>query len=95
MTSTSDGTLANHAFMTGQYYLIPVDTVIEYYRKAGFNVDDEEEDVPTVLKIDGMECFFTGDHIRRNDKYYEIVVAAKDFSWDEVEGDEVEEDEDE
>lgn len=91
MTSSSDATLASQSFLTGQYYLIPVDTVIEFYRQAGFDVDNEEEDVPTVLKIDGMECFFTGDHIRRDDKYYEIVVAAKDFSWDEVEGDDSDE----
>lgn len=90
---STQSTLASHAHITGQYYLIPVDMVIELYRKAGFDVDNEDEDVPTVLKIDDTECFFTGDHIRRGEKYFEIVVAAKDFSWDEVEGDDADDEE--
>lgn len=84
-------TLASKAFVTGEYYLMEVDEVLEFYRQAGFDVENEDEDVPTVLKIEGKECFFTGDHIRRGEKYYELVLVAKDFSWDEVEGDEDEE----
>ena len=79
--------LSKKALITGEYYLVEVDDVLEFYRQAGYEVDDEE-DVPTVLTIDGKECFFTGDHIRRGEKYYELVVVAKDFSWDEVEGEE-------
>lgn len=79
-------TLAKKALITGEYYLIEVDEVLEFYKAAGFDVEDEDEDVPTVLTIEGKECFFTGDHIQRGEKYYELVVVAKDFSWDEVEG---------
>lgn len=86
-----NASLSKKALITGEYYLVEVDEVLEFYKQAGFDVEDEDEDVPTVLTIDGQECFFTGDHIRRGEKYYELVVVAKDFTWDEVEGEEDEE----
>ena len=81
---TNPNKLAKLSLLSGDYYLIDVDQVIELYRDAGFDVDNEDEEVPNTLVIDGLECFFTGDHVLRNKRYYEIVIAAKDFKWDEV-----------
>ncbi len=88
-------TLAKDAFVTGEYYLLDIDSVLQCYKKAGYDIDNEDEEVPNVLQIDGQDCFFTGDLIRRGEKYYEIVIAAKDFKWDEVENEDFEEEFDE
>jgi hypothetical protein len=85
--------LTGKAFSTGNYFLLDLDSVLELYKNAGYNIDNEEEEVPNVLAVDGVECFFTGDLVRRGDKYYEIVIAASGFTWDEVESD-LDEDED-
>jgi hypothetical protein len=90
-------TLAQKSMTTGEYYLVDFDTVLDLYRLQGFDVENEDEEVPNILTIDGTECIFTGDHIVRGDKHFEIVIAAKDFKWDEVEhmSDDEFEDEDE
>jgi hypothetical protein len=31
--------------------------------------------------------FFTGDLVKKGQNYYEIVIAASGFSWDDVESD--------
>ena len=90
---TLPSSLASKVLSTGSYFLIDLDSVLELYKNAGFNVEDEDEEVPNVLTIDGVECFFTGDLLNRGEKYYEIVIAAKDFSWEEVESDLDDEDE--
>jgi hypothetical protein len=77
--------LQKQAFATGRYYLIDIDKVLEIYKTAGYNVEDDEADVPTNLQIGSENCFFTGDFIRRGDRYYEIVIVSEGFSWDEVE----------
>ena len=51
--------------------------------------------MPNGRPVDGVECFFTGDLVRRGEKYYEIVIAASGFTWDEVESDLDDEDGDE
>jgi hypothetical protein len=84
---TAPAALVEKAFGNGQYYLIDVETVVTLYRDAGYDVDNEDEEVPNVLTIDGQECFFTGDLVKRNHIYYEIVIVANGFSWDEVESD--------
>lgn len=82
---TANSTVAKRAFSTGQYYLLDIDAVLDIYKKAGFDIENEDEEVPNVLAVDGEECFFTGDLVKRNDKYYEIVIAANGFKWEEVE----------
>lgn len=84
-------TLGKKAFLTGEYYLLDIDSVLECYKKAGYDIDNEDEEVPNVLTIDGSECFFTGDLVKRGETYYEIVIAAKDFTWDEVESEDFDE----
>lgn len=79
--------ITSKAFSTGTYFLLDLDSVLELYKNAGFNIDNEDEEVPNVLTVDGVECFFTGDLVRRGDKYYEIVIGASGFTWDEVESD--------
>ena len=79
--------LTSKVFSTGSYFLLDLDTVLELYKQAGYNIEDEDEEVPNVLPVDGVECFFTGDLLKRGEKYYEIVIGAKDFSWEEVESD--------
>jgi hypothetical protein len=86
--------LSTKALSTGTYFLLDLDSVLELYKNAGFNIDNEDEEVPNVLGVDGVECFFTGDLVRRGEKYYEIVIAAEGFTWDEVESDIDEDDED-
>jgi hypothetical protein len=86
---TSVPSLAKNALTTGEYYLVDIDSVLQAYAAQGFDTADEEAEVPNVLTIDGKECFFTGDLVRRGDVYYEVVVVAKDFTWDEVESDDV------
>lgn len=81
-------TLSEKAYITGEYYLVEIDTILEFYKKAGYDVENEEESVPNVLTIDNQECFFTGDIVKRGEKYFEIVIAAKEFSWAEVEHEE-------
>ena len=83
--------LEKDAYAVGQYYLVDIDKVLELYRDAGYNVEDDETDVPTSLKVGSESCFFTGDFIRRGDRYYEIVIAASGFEWDEVENEEEDE----
>lgn len=77
--------LQSQALATGKYYLIDIDRVLDIYKDAGFDVEDEDADVPTNLKVGNEDCFFTGDFIRRGERYYEIVIAAEGFTWDEVE----------
>jgi len=84
---TGPAALVDKAFGNGQYYLIDVETVVSVYRDAGYDVDNEDEEVPNVLTVDGQECFFTGDLVKRNNTYCEIVIVANGFSWDEVESD--------
>ena len=84
---TAPAALVEKAFGNGQYYLIDVETVVTVYRDAGYDVDNEDEEVPNVLTVDGQECFFTGDLVKRNNTYYEIVIVANGFSWEEVESD--------
>jgi hypothetical protein len=84
---TAPASIAERAFGNGQYYLLDVETVVSIYREAGYDVDNEDEEVPNVLTVDGQECFFTGDLVKRNNTYYEIVIAANGFNWDEVESD--------
>ncbi|MEY4065245.1 MAG: hypothetical protein RIR26_1453 [Pseudomonadota bacterium] len=84
---TAPAALVEKAFGNGQYYLIDVETVVSLYRDAGYDVDNEDEEVPNVLTIDGHECFFTGDLVKRDQVYYEIIIVANGFSWDEVESD--------
>lgn len=84
--------LAKHAKSVGEYYLIDIDEVLALYKQAGYNTDNDDEEVPNTLEIGGEECFFTGDHVLRGDKYFEIVIAAKGFKWDEVVHDDSEDD---
>ena len=79
--------LTSKVLSTGSYFLLDLDSVLELYKQAGYNIEDEDEEVPNVLPVDGVECFFTGDLLKRGEKYYEIVIGAKDFSWEEVESD--------
>lgn len=81
--------LSSQAYSTGEYYLIDIDNVLSFYKKAGYDIENEDEEVPNILDIDGQQCFFTGDLVRRGDSYYEIVIAAKDFTWDEVENEDL------
>ena len=87
--------LTEKAFHVGNYMLLDLDSVLDLYKTAGYNIDNEEEEVPNVLPVDGVECFFTGDLVRRGEKYYEIVIAASGFTWDEVESDLDDEEDDE
>lgn len=80
--------LESLAYGTGRYYLVDIDQVLEIYKGAGFDVEDDEADVPTNLMVDGQDCFFTGDFIQRGERYYEIVIVADGFTWDEVENEE-------
>jgi hypothetical protein len=84
---TVPSSLTTKVFSTGSYFLLDLDSVLELYKNAGYNIEDEDEEVPNVLPVDGVECFFTGDLLKRGEKYYEIVIGAKDFSWEEVESD--------
>jgi|GEM_PF-627480 len=87
--------ISEKAQSRGEYFLLDLDAVLELYKNAGYNIENEDEEVPNVLAVDGVECFFTGDLVRRGDTYCEIVIAANGFSWDEVESDmDDEEDED-
>lgn len=80
--------LKKNAFATGKYYLLDIDYVLEIYKESGYDIEDDETTVPTHLEVNGESCFFTGDFIRRNEKYYEIVIISEGFSWDEVENEE-------
>lgn len=80
--------LQSVAYGSGRYYLLDIDQVLEIYKDAGFDVEDDEVDVPTNLLVDGEDCFFTGDFIQRGERYYEIVIVAEGFTWDEVENEE-------
>jgi hypothetical protein len=82
---TQKSTLQAQALATGKYYLIDIDKVLDIYKEAGFDVEDEDADVPTNLQVGSENCFFTGDFIRRGERYYEIVIAAEGFTWEEVE----------
>jgi hypothetical protein len=62
-----------------------IDKVLEIYQSAGYDVDNDDVDVPTNLQVGSENCFFTGDFVRRGERYYEIVIVAEGFSWDEVE----------
>lgn len=85
--------LEDDALIVGQYFLLDIDRVLEIYKDAGYDVENDDADVPTTLDVGGRSCFFTGDFIRRGDRYYEIVIAAKDFTWDEVESESDDEEE--
>lgn len=88
-----NSTIAKKAYGTGQYYLLDIDAVLEIYKVAGYDIENEDEEVPNVLNVEGEDCFFTGDLVKRDDKYYEIVIAAAGFKWEEVETDDDEDDE--
>lgn len=77
--------IQKEAYGTGRYYLIDIDKVLEIYKSAGYDVEDDDAEVPTNLQIGTENCFFTGDFIRRGERYYEIVIVAEGFTWDEVE----------
>lgn len=83
MSSSVD--LEQEALIVGKYYLLDIDRVLEIYKAAGYDVESDDTDVPTTLDVGGRSCFFTGDFVRRGDRYYEIVIAAQDFAWEEVE----------
>jgi hypothetical protein len=79
--------LSKKALGMGSYYLLEINQVLELYQQSGYNVDDEEEEVPNVLTVEGEELFFTGDLVKKGQNYYEIVIAANGFSWEDVESD--------
>lgn len=76
-----------------------LDEVIEAYRAAKFDVDNENAEVPNILTIDGKEHYFTADIIKcLNKKGAEahaefVLVADAGFSWNDVEVDFDDEDE--
>jgi hypothetical protein len=84
--------LAKKALSVGNYYLLDINKVLELYQQSGYNVEDDEEEVPNILTVEGEELFFTGDLIKKGQDYYEIVIASNGFSWEDVEHD-IEEDE--
>lgn len=67
---------------------IPLDDVLTMYREAGFDIEDQDAEVPNVLKVGDVEYFFTGDLIPVGDIYLEIVIIADWFSFDDVVSDE-------
>ena len=54
-------TLVKMSPIKGEYYLIEREKTEELYRNAGYN--DEEEQIPNFINIDGKECFFTENFI--------------------------------
>lgn len=74
---------------------ILLDDVLKFYASLGYNIEDEDEEVPNVLPMDGKEHFFTGDLLRLGDTFAEIVlVADAGFNWSDVESDMDDDDED-
>ena len=80
---TASDTLSKIAPIKGEYYLVARDQVDELYAAAGHS-DNEEDDVPNFIKIDGKECLFTENFIEKDGKEYEIVMVANGFSWEDI-----------
>lgn len=74
--------LAKISPVLGEYYLIEREQVEEFYRQAGFQ--DNAENVPNYLTIDGNDCLFTENFVEMNGKEFEIVMVSKGFKWDDV-----------
>ncbi len=75
-------TLLKLSPIRGDYILIERSKVDELYKAAGHN--DDENEIPNFIKIDGKECLFTENFIERDGKEYEIVMVAEDFSWEDI-----------
>lgn len=75
-------TLSKISPLKGEYYLIERSKVDELYRNAGYQ--DDEEDVPNFITIDGKECLFTENFVEKDGKEYEIVMASNGFSWEDI-----------
>ncbi|RDB37172.1 hypothetical protein [Spirobacillus cienkowskii] len=75
-------TLVKMSPIKGEYYLVEREKTEELYRNAGYN--DEEEQIPNFINIDGKECFFTENFIEKDGKEFEIVIVANGFSWEDI-----------
>lgn len=81
--------LDKKATHSGKYYLVDEETVYELYKRAGFDLADEQATAETppdfVVNIEGKEYFFTGWKLTRKGVDYEFLVElGSSFSPEEL-----------